>query len=116
MKLAILGCSLMMSSPLWANPMLLSCVINKQTITLNVESLISDDCLSKTFPVINGQLQTRYNITVCHGDSVEGTIEVKTKDGWYLVENISTQDECRLFRRVISTRTCPRFSHQCGEI
>jgi len=104
----------------WANPLLLSCVFNRQTTTINVEDLVANDCKSKAVTLLNGQIKTRYNITLCGGADAEGTIEVQGADGsWFFIDQFSTKNNCTLFRKISTNYPCHpnRFGHNggCGE-
>lgn len=103
----------------WANPLLLKCTINKKLVVLDVEHMVTKGCQKGQFETLNGQLKSRYNVTLCDGDTAEGTLEVKSNRGeWFEVEQFSTEgassNHCYLYRNIDTARTsCPRHSHNC---
>lgn len=118
MKLLGTAVLLLTTSMAWANPLLLKCTVNKKLVVLNVEGLTGQGCHSGNYNVMNGQLKSRYNVTLCNSTSAEGTIEVQTNQGqWFEVNEFSTEggsaNHCYLYREIETTRPCPRHSHQC---
>lgn len=114
MKTLLMIFLLLTSSMAWANPLTLECVMNHQTTRIDVESLVSNGCQSKTVPMLNGQIKTRYNITLCDGDRAEGTVEALNSRGeWLQIDEFSTDHECSLFRKISSSKRCRGFGHNC---
>ncbi|GEM_PF-6694805 len=117
MKIALFASLLLSTSMTWANPLIMSCIVNRESVSIDVESLVSNSCESKSVIVMNGQLKTKYNINLCYGNHAEGTIEVSDAQGrWFLIDQFSTDHNCTLFRKIATSYPCrpSRYSHTGG--
>lgn len=117
MKFYLSAYLLLSSTISWGGPLLLKCTVNNQSMSLNVESLKSDGCKSKDIHILNGQIQTRYNVTLCANRSAYGTIDALGINGeWITVNEFSTEKGCRLFREIQTSYPCRpnRYAHNGG--
>lgn len=109
---------LSISATSWANPLILTCTMNGKRVSLDVESLVTNGCKSKDVRVLNGQLQSRYHISLCNGTHAQGTVEVLgSMGGWTIVDEFSTDENCRLFRSIATNYPCTRpnrYGHRGG--
>lgn len=109
--------SLSLTTIAWASPLILKCNINGQITGINVDSLVSNDCKSKTVNNQGGQIQIRYQVTLCGGQHAEGTVEVLTSNGdWVSTHEFSTEKNCYLFREIATNYPCTpnRYGHRGG--
>lgn len=117
MKLTLFAVLAFTTTSLWANPLLLKCLGNGHRINLDVEHLAGDGCHSQTLE-FNGQVKSRYNITLCDATVADIIIDVQNQEGeWIEIDRLSTRGggstHCYLFRKIEQTRRCDRFSHEC---
>ena len=91
-----------------ASPLMLKCRVNHAPVIMNIEDISGPGCFTKTEVQQQGTFLTRTNVTVCDGDQAHGTLEtLNYQNQWTLVAELSTLQNCYLFRNIETNYNCP---------